>query len=42
VQFTDLAELPRMLADVAQRPEQQWWMELHTIARVLAKTDPSA
>ena len=30
------------LADVAQRPEQQWWMELRTIARVLAKTDPYA
>jgi 6-phosphofructokinase 1 len=42
VQFTDLAELPRLLADVAERPDQQWWMELRTIARVLAKTDPYA
>lgn len=42
VQFTDLAELPRMLADVAQHPERQWWMELRTIARVLAKADPQA
>ncbi|MEP7187744.1 MAG: 6-phosphofructokinase [Roseiflexaceae bacterium] len=42
VQFTALGELPRMLADVAQQPEQQWWMQLRTIARVLAKTDPQA
>jgi 6-phosphofructokinase 1 len=42
VQFTDLAELPRMLADVAEQPERQWWMELRSIARVLAKTDPGA
>lgn len=42
VQFTDLGELPRMLADVAQQPEQQWWMQLRTIARVLAKTYPQA
>jgi 6-phosphofructokinase 1 len=42
VQFTALAALPRMLADVAERPDQQWWMELRTIARVLAKADPYA
>ena len=42
VQFTDLGELPHLLAEVAERPEQQWWMELRTIARVLAKTDPYA
>jgi hypothetical protein len=29
-----------MLTDVAQQPEPQWWMDLRTIARVLAKTDP--
>ncbi|MEO7913581.1 MAG: 6-phosphofructokinase [Roseiflexaceae bacterium] len=42
VQFTALSELPRLLAQAIQQPEQQWWMGLRTIARVLAKTDPDA
>jgi hypothetical protein len=40
VQFTELGALLRMLMNAAQQQEQWWRMELRTIVRVLAQTDP--
>lgn len=38
-QFTDLGDLPSLVAEIAERPSKQWWMDLRGIARVLAKTN---
>jgi 6-phosphofructokinase 1 len=41
IKFHDLEDFPRMVDLHAQRPKQQWWMELRPIARLLAQPEPS-
>ncbi|WP_420645588.1 6-phosphofructokinase [Candidatus Leptofilum sp.] len=38
--FTDMEDVPRMYDMEKKRPKKQWWMDLHPIARVLAKPAP--
>jgi len=38
VQFTNVDDLPPMMATGVQRPNEQWWLELRGIARILAKS----
>jgi 6-phosphofructokinase 1 len=38
--FTDLMDLPRLVEKNALRPKEQWWLQLRTIARVLAAPGP--
>ena len=38
--FTDLQDLPRLVEKDARRPKEQWWLQLRSIARVLAAPDP--
>jgi 6-phosphofructokinase 1 len=38
VQFTNLDDVPSMMAEGVQRPNEQWWLELRTIARILARS----
>jgi len=41
VEFSDLETLRRQVDSKHQRPKSQWWMDLQTIARVLAQPGPS-
>jgi 6-phosphofructokinase 1 len=38
--FHDMRDFPRMSDLQHQRPQQQWWMELRSISRLLAKLEP--
>jgi 6-phosphofructokinase 1 len=40
VQFSNLEDLSRMVDEAHQRPKEQWWMDLRSIARVLAQPAP--
>jgi 6-phosphofructokinase 1 len=40
--FLDLQDLPRLVDDGFQRPKEQWWLELRTIAKVMAQPGPQA
>ena len=40
VQFTGLEDLPRLMAKDARRPQEQWWLELRSIARIMAQPGP--
>jgi 6-phosphofructokinase 1 len=42
IRFTGLEDLPRLIEKGAQRPKEQWWLELQPIARVLAAPGPQA
>lgn len=42
IQFHDLRDFDRMIDTEYQRPEEQWWLELRDIARLLAKPGPGA
>jgi len=41
VEFSELETLRRQVDSKHQRPKSQWWMDLQTIARVLAQPGPS-
>jgi 6-phosphofructokinase 1 len=41
IKFIDLEDFPRMIDKDHQRPKTQWWMDLRSIARVLAQPGPS-
>ncbi len=38
--FYDLQDFPRMIDKDHNRPKEQWWMDLRTIARILAQPAP--
>ncbi len=38
--FTNMEDVPRMFDMEKHRPKKQWWMELRSVARVLAKAGP--
>ncbi|MCJ7701536.1 MAG: 6-phosphofructokinase [Anaerolineales bacterium] len=38
--FHDMRDFPRMVDMEHERPRQQWWMELQSIAKLLAKVEP--
>jgi 6-phosphofructokinase 1 len=40
IQFTNLEDVPRLMDMERMRPKQQWWMELRSIARMLAQPGP--
>jgi 6-phosphofructokinase 1 len=40
INFHELADFPRMVAEDHQRPKSQWWMDLCPIASVLAQPGP--
>jgi 6-phosphofructokinase 1 len=40
VQVTSLQDLPRLVEEQAQRPRDQWWLELRPIARIMAQPGP--
>jgi 6-phosphofructokinase 1 len=40
-QFHDLRDFPRMVDMEHQRPKNQWWLQLNTIARLLAQLGPT-
>ncbi|MBP7999698.1 MAG: 6-phosphofructokinase [Chloroflexi bacterium] len=40
MRFTELRDIPRMMNMEAARPKKQWWMELRSIARILAQPAP--
>jgi len=40
IQFFDLEDFPRMVDFVNNRPKEQWWMDLRTIAHVMAQPNP--
>ncbi|HJR81987.1 MAG TPA: 6-phosphofructokinase [Anaerolineales bacterium] len=42
LQFHDLRDFDRMIDAEYQRPNEQWWLELRDIARLLAKPGPGA
>jgi 6-phosphofructokinase 1 len=39
-EFTDLADLPRLIEEDVQRPKEQWWLSLRPIARIMAQPGP--
>jgi len=41
VQIHDMRDFDRMVDWEHQRPRKQWWMELRSIARLLAKSEPT-
>jgi 6-phosphofructokinase 1 len=41
VEFYRLEDLPRMKDPVHQRPREQWWLEVRSIAKVLTRPGPS-
>ena len=41
IKFHNLEDFPRMIDKDYQRPKTQWWMDLRTIARVLAQPGPT-
>jgi 6-phosphofructokinase 1 len=42
VQFSNLEDFPRMVDQEYQRPKAQWWLELRSIAKVLAQPGPQS
>ena len=40
IQIHPLEDMPKMLDEVNQRPKQEWWMDLRSIAKVLAQPMP--
>lgn len=42
VRMLDLEDLPRMVDVAHQRPNEQWWMALREVARLLAQPGPAA
>jgi hypothetical protein len=38
--FTDMEDVPRMFDMIKKRPKKQWWMDLRSVARILAKPAP--
>jgi 6-phosphofructokinase 1 len=42
IQFNNMEDFPRMVDLEHQRPKEQWWMELRTIAHLLAQPGPEA
>ena len=40
VQFHSLANLPSMVDEAYQRPHQQWWLRLRTVANTLGQPAP--
>jgi 6-phosphofructokinase 1 len=40
VEFTGLRDLPRLSAKESRRPKEQWWLELRSIARIMAQPGP--
>ena len=40
VVFTGLEDLPRLSAKEARRPKEQWWLDLRSIARIMAQPGP--
>jgi 6-phosphofructokinase 1 len=40
IRFHDLKCFPQMTDKIHERPTHQWWLDLHPIARVLAKPGP--
>jgi hypothetical protein len=40
--INNLEDWPRLIDDANQRPKKQWWMNLRSIAKVLAQPMPSA
>lgn len=41
VNFHPLDDLPRMRDSVYQRPKEQWWLDVRSIAKVLAQPSPN-
>jgi 6-phosphofructokinase 1 len=41
IKFHNLDDFPRMVDQKIQRPKQQWWMDLRSIARTLSQPGPS-
>ncbi len=41
IRFHDLQDFPRMVDLEKQRPKEQWWLSLRSIAQTLAKPGPS-
>jgi 6-phosphofructokinase 1 len=39
--FTDFEDIPRMMDNKFRRPKNQWWLDLRSIASVLAQPAPS-
>ena len=42
ISFTDMRDFERMVDLNAQRPRQQWWLELKTITNLMAQLDPES
>jgi 6-phosphofructokinase 1 len=42
IKFHDLRDFDRMIDAEHQRPKDQWWLELKSIASLLAKQGPQA
>ncbi|MEI7553873.1 6-phosphofructokinase [Candidatus Chlorohelix sp.] len=40
VEILDIEEMPRMVDPVNRRPKDQWWLNLRTVARLLARDNP--
>jgi 6-phosphofructokinase 1 len=40
VEFHSLDDLPRMIDAVHQRPKEQWWLDIRSIAKILAQPGP--
>jgi 6-phosphofructokinase 1 len=40
VEFIDLRDLPRLIETGFRRPKEQWWLELQTIAQIMAQPGP--
>jgi 6-phosphofructokinase 1 len=41
VKITDLEDLPRLVEKDAQRPKDQWWLEIRPIAKIMSR-EPGA
>jgi 6-phosphofructokinase 1 len=42
IQIQPLEDMPKLIDEVNQRPKKQWWMDLRSIAKILAQTMPQA
>jgi 6-phosphofructokinase 1 len=42
IQIHNIEEMPRLIDEKNQRPKKQWWLDLRSIARVLALPAPQA
>jgi 6-phosphofructokinase 1 len=41
ITFSDMRDFERMVDTTVQRPREQWWLQLNTIARLMAKLAPT-